>query len=317
MVQGEYGLKADSTPRDQSFCQHALNIPKEVLVVEDSHNDERFKENPLVVGDPFIRFYAGVPLETAAGNILGTLCIIDNKPRTITEGQKSALQLIARKIMQHLETKKLLQEKEFLLEGSAERLKKLSDHAPGAIFQLEMKPSGEMYFPFLSKGFRDIHPHLEIKELRKNAALAFEVVHEEDLERLKQSLLESYANISRWSEEYRVVGEGNTARWHWVNAKPEKLQDGTVVWYGTFQDIDGRKEYITTLEQIIFDISHVMRRPVSSLLGLTETIDTFDLDKETLQIFLEKMRSVSKEMDTYIRKLNNDYTDIHNRVSSV
>lgn len=91
------GLEARQTPRQDAFCQHALHNPKEVLVVEDPLTDERFRENPLVLGDPNIRFYAGAPLESPNGQVLGTLCVIDNKPRKISNQQKKLCSSLRKK----------------------------------------------------------------------------------------------------------------------------------------------------------------------------------------------------------------------------
>ena len=78
------GLDAKQTDRDSSFCAHAINGP-DVFVVHDTAKDKRFADNPLVTGEPHIKFYAGCPLAMDNGSSLGTLCIIDTKPRTFGE----------------------------------------------------------------------------------------------------------------------------------------------------------------------------------------------------------------------------------------
>jgi two-component system, sensor histidine kinase len=77
------GLGVSETPREFAFCHYAL-FSEEPLIVEDAQKDARFVENPLVVGEPYIRFYAGAPLIMPSGRILGTFCIIDEKPRSLS-----------------------------------------------------------------------------------------------------------------------------------------------------------------------------------------------------------------------------------------
>lgn len=84
------GLDAPETPRDISFCGHSI-LDDQILVVEDAARDERFVDNPLVTGDPDIRFYAGFPLPGPGGHRLGTLCIIDKVPRTLSRCDREAL----------------------------------------------------------------------------------------------------------------------------------------------------------------------------------------------------------------------------------
>ena len=88
------GLDVSETPRDISFCGHAI-LGTEIFIIADTEKDERFSDNPLVLNAPHIRFYAGCPLKYVDGSMLGTLCIIDTKPRDLTEDDLEALKDLA------------------------------------------------------------------------------------------------------------------------------------------------------------------------------------------------------------------------------
>lgn len=92
------GLAITETPRSMSFCSYAIRRPNESFVVTDTHLDGRFAQHPLVVGDPYIRFYAGFPLVTNAGHALGTLCVIDTQPRVLDPEHASILVGLAKQI---------------------------------------------------------------------------------------------------------------------------------------------------------------------------------------------------------------------------
>ncbi len=98
-----HGLTAEQTPRDQAFCAHAIKS-EDVMVVPDASQDKRFFDNPLVTGDPNIAFYAGAPLITRDGHALGTLCVIDSKPRPdFGEEDQQILADIAASVMTEIE----------------------------------------------------------------------------------------------------------------------------------------------------------------------------------------------------------------------
>jgi diguanylate cyclase (GGDEF)-like protein len=95
------GLNASETPRDISFCGHAI-LGDDVFIVPDTTKDERFADNPLVINEPHIQFYAGCPIRSTNGSKLGTLCIIDQQPRMLTDDDLLALKDLASMVEREL-----------------------------------------------------------------------------------------------------------------------------------------------------------------------------------------------------------------------
>ncbi|MEN9334715.1 MAG: hypothetical protein RLY35_1895 [Bacteroidota bacterium] len=114
----KHGLNAPSTEREHAFCAHAINYADDIFTVPDSRVDERFRDNPLVTGDPHVVFYTGVPIVTEDGLALGTLCVIDNQPRELSSDQMKALKALSNQVMQLLELRRnklILEEKNLFL----------------------------------------------------------------------------------------------------------------------------------------------------------------------------------------------------------
>lgn len=110
------GIDVAETERSISFCAHAIEQPG-LFEIPDTLSDRRFRDNPLVVSDPHIRFYAGAPLLTRDGDPLGTICVADRLPRTLTEGQRAALNALRRQAETQLELRRKLDELRLAIDG--------------------------------------------------------------------------------------------------------------------------------------------------------------------------------------------------------
>lgn len=124
------GLDNLQTSRKNSFCSHAI-LGNEIMTVDDAITDERFHENPLVTGEPNIRFYAGSPIVSAAGHNLGTICVIDHKPKTLTGKQQKALTQLSKQVSRLLE----LQKKNMLIRERALEIISIKNNAITAAMQ--------------------------------------------------------------------------------------------------------------------------------------------------------------------------------------
>jgi PAS domain S-box-containing protein len=100
------GVEVQSTPREFAFCNYTI-CGRDLFIVPDAHADTRFAENPLVTGEPRIRFYAAAPLLTPDGHAVGTLCVLDRVPRRLNEQQKRTLSVLSRHVAAQLELRRL------------------------------------------------------------------------------------------------------------------------------------------------------------------------------------------------------------------
>jgi signal transduction histidine kinase len=104
-----YGIDGSETTRDLAFCAHAILTP-DLMEVSDALTDRRFFDHPMVTGDPNIRFYAGAPLVTDEGFGLGTLCVVDQKPRQLNAQQRAALTALSRQVVSQLKLRRMVTE---------------------------------------------------------------------------------------------------------------------------------------------------------------------------------------------------------------
>ncbi len=112
------GIDVTKIDRNHSFCAHSIQSPEDLLIIKDARQDDRFKKNPLVTGDPNIVFYAGKPIINSEGHFMGSLCVIDREPRELESFQLKAIEGLGRQAKRIFDDSKsftLLKEKERLL----------------------------------------------------------------------------------------------------------------------------------------------------------------------------------------------------------
>ena len=246
-VKSRIGPIAIEIPRDISICSHAILQP-DVLVVQDAQADERFRTNPLVTGDPGIRFYAGSPLRTPDGHALGALCVIDQVPRELGAEQKLALETLSRQVMALLESRRILLE----LWQSVGRLKQSEDElsARTAFFEAKVNSSKDGVLVVDGQGVKILQnqrfnemwkiPKDIIKEKTYEKQLEWMAGMVKEPERYKDRVLHLYAHPDETSEDELELKDGRI-----IERYASQVVGGNGQRYGriwTFCDITKRKQ---------------------------------------------------------------------------
>lgn len=154
------GLSASETPRDISFCGHAI-LGDNIFIVPDTLADERFYNNPLVTGGPGIRFYAGCTLTVPNGSKLGTLCLIDTKPRILDEEERILLQDLAHMVEQEIAAVQMATMDELTMLSNRRGFEALAEHELKACRRMK-KPASLLFFDLNDfKKINDTYGHKE------------------------------------------------------------------------------------------------------------------------------------------------------------
>ena len=249
-----FGLGASQTPREHAFCAHAILDDTRPLVVEDASQDERFRGNPLVTGEPHVIFYAGVPLRVGpAGMPLGTLCVIDHQPRRLTEAVLEQLALLGRQV-EHLLAlryeRQLLEDQVVSATLQADRLAlldKVAAQVPGMVYQFLVKADGSASFPYCSEGIRQVYG-ISPAEAARSAQPVIDRLHPADHDQVMESIRHSAEQLTLWTSEYRYRHPDGRICWLHGQASPERLADGAVLWHGFITDISKRKQLHQEME---------------------------------------------------------------------
>lgn len=203
----------------------------------------------------YLESYIGVPL-WAQGRIYGTLCFFSNKSRQHEYDalDKDFVRLLARWVSAVVERWQQDNEKKIILQ----RFQKLSERLPGFLYQYQLRPDGTSFFPYASSGIKNIY-NVSPDAVSNSSAKVYEVLHPDDVEWVNKTIAASAARLTPWMATVRVNNPVRGLIWTHVQATPECLDDGSVLWNGYVSDITSLKQTeleldaINSLQQAIFD----------------------------------------------------------------
>ncbi|RZM07376.1 MAG: PAS domain S-box protein, partial [Pedobacter sp.] len=273
------GTAVIETERALSFCAHSILNPMEILEVEDAKSDRRFKDNALVTGDPHISFYAGVPLVDRDGFALGSICVIDQQPKVLTDTQRTALRMLSKQLISKLEARKQYYE---LLESQAAnelllfKGEQLQEQTSGLNEWLNIAISAGQL------GYTEVE--LATGIMRCNARFKncygrttdedftysdlFEAMLPQYREDVKARVAKAKAENSLYKAEYEVQWPDGSIHWISANGRPRYDKEGNADrMVGIVSDITERKQDEQRKSDFISMVSHELKTPITSISG--------------------------------------------------
>jgi PAS domain-containing protein len=247
------GLTVNETPIDVSLCAHGI-LQSDLFIIPDTHLDERFRNNPLVTGNLNLRFYAGAPIVTPDGLPMGMMCVIDDKPRQLTDSQKNALKLMAQQVMRFMDLRQaFINQTEMVdyLRASDERQQMAL--ACGGIGTWEWDIVNNRVYAD-SNYARMMNFSDEMAGGGHPVEIFVEHIFDSDRVRVKEILRKVLANHEPYAAEYRIVNPDGSHRWICSRGRCLYNTDNTPMrLIGCSYDMERHR--MTTSSQFLFNAS--------------------------------------------------------------
>jgi len=303
------GLEAKETPRDLAFCAHA--IKQSVLMeVPDAQLDERFSNNPLVTDDPFIRFYAGMPISTPQGHRLGTLCVIDSQPRQLDNTQRDTLQRLTRMVEYQLQLR-------LALLNSVERERELQDQSALAEGLLDKVHAGVVVcnergeltrFNSIARAWHG----LDVLQIPSEQwSLHYDLFRVDGATLLPQDeipLLRAWQGEQIENLEICLHAKGQAPRFLLCNGGPLQRQSGHSAAMVVMHDITELRQASEMKSQFMATISHELRTPLTSLGGAIGLLRGGTCGE--LPVAAQRLLQIAHDNALRLNELINDLLDI-------
>lgn len=297
------GLDVRETPRSLSFCAHALFSP-EILLVADTLEDPRFVDHPAVTGEPKVRFYAGCPLRTADERIVGTLCVVDREPRTLSADEAELLRGLAAWVENELnafELKRLvtaLQERDTRLLESEQRFRHAFDYAPIGIALVSPTEEWLRVNPALCElvGY-------SAEELQRRTFQ--DITHPDDLAVDLAFLKELLAGKRAvYTIEKRYLHRLGHTVWISLSASLVRTAQGEPAYFvSQIEDITERRRLEQLKSEFLATAAHELRSPMSSILGFSELLLQRQFDEERRRELLGIIHEQASQLTNLINEL--------------
>ena len=256
------GLEERGTPKDVSFCVHAL-ASDNIMEVRDATQDERFADNPLVTGPPNVRFYAGHPLVSEEGAPLGTLCVIDQQAREdgLSDFQRQGLSVLAQAAMRRLRGRREELQAARAIAVREQRLRRTIDALP----QIAWSASEEGVFDYFNARWKQetgAEPPVTMEDWRP-------FIHPEDVASVLEKWSACIANGTEFEVEFRLRHADDS--WTWVLALAVPVdgeKDEESRWFGSITDIDEGHRLSESRDMLARELSHRIKNIFAVVIGL-------------------------------------------------
>ena len=255
------GIEGPEPALEHSFCVHAIKAAN-ITVIPDARGDARFAANPLVTGPPHIRFYAGAPLISDEGVVLGSLCVIASEPRAgLTPLQRHGLTVLATAVMRRLNMSRRTLEGDAAARLSDSRFSKLADSMPQIAWSADSAGTVD-YFSKRFNRFAGVGDDFASSDWGQ-------FVHPDDVPAALEAWKHALTTGKPYDVEYRLRRHDGEWRWMMGAALPNHRSDGTIDrWYGTITDIHESRRLLEARDLLARELAHRIKNIFAVMTGL-------------------------------------------------
>jgi PAS domain S-box-containing protein len=288
------GINMPEVPTEFSFCVHTIKDPENVMVVEDPKTDDRFRDNHLINNVLKFQYYAGAALVSPNGQAIGTLCVLDKQKRELNENQLRSLKILANCVITQLELrKKNIIQKRFL-DLMDKQLTAITDQTADVIITLDR----DLAITFINRGDFDLRNY---KTPENNILNIIDSDYHPDF---RSEVNEVFENGKTSQLLVKANFPGQKEIWLQCRLAPLSDHEGKITEILVIaSDItiqtraeETEKQYARTLEEMVFMLSHKIRRPVLTCQGLIQLIDKSMINETDLKIIANYFRETVHEL---------------------